>query len=46
MVHHSKYGANITPAYTQALLPDNSVLAVREPGILRITVLKERTHCR
>ena len=46
MVPHSKYVSSITPAYTQALLPDNSVLAVREQGILRISVFDQRTHRR
>ena len=43
MVPDFKYVTNVSPAYTQALLPDNSVLSVREQGMLRISVYDQHS---
>ena len=38
MVPSSHYVTDVSPAYSQALLPDNTVLAVTEQGTLRVSV--------
>ena len=48
MVPHERYVTHVQPAYSTALMPDNSVLPVTKKGILRVSVYcrdaKKRTN--
>ena len=38
MVPHERYITHVQPAYSTALMPDNTVLPVTKKGILRVSV--------
>ena len=45
MVLSSRYVTDVSLAYSQALLPDKTVLEVTEQGTLRVSVYVQLVHC-